>query len=183
MLCVVGAVMVLVGTAQTWVTVTPRGLTLGRVVVHVAGYVVVPGVRAVGVAALAGAVGVVAVRGWARPVLGAVLVVLGGVAAAHTWRHLGPDRVLPVAAAHANTCYLHCATLAERSRFTVHHVAQAVTLLGCGMVVVAALLVVARGRRWSGLGSSYDAPGAAVPEPVTDKGVWDALDRGDDPTA
>jgi len=45
------------------------------------------------------------------------------------------------------------------------------------------VLTVVRGRTWKGLGSSYEARGAKPVEPVTDKGVWDALDRGDDPTA
>jgi hypothetical protein len=57
------------------------------------------------------------------------------------------------------------------------------TLAGGVLLALVGALVVVRGGDWAGLGSSYDAPGAAPEPPVTDKAVWDALDRGDDPTA
>jgi uncharacterized membrane protein (TIGR02234 family) len=183
-LCLLGGLLLLAGAAQTWVTVTPRGgLALGQASLHVSGAAILPGLRAVGIAALAGAVAVVAVRGWGRSLLGVVLLALGGAAAEQTWRHLGSSRVLPLAADHVHVCYLACPALAERFHLTAHHAPQAVALLGSGVLIVAALLVVLRGRGWAGLSSSYEAPGAAPEPPVTEKAVWDALDRGDDPTA
>lgn len=57
-------------------------------------------------------------------------------------------------------------------------------LVGGVLLGLAGALVAVRGRRWAVLSSSYDAP-AARPEaaPTTDKGAWDALDRGEDPTS
>jgi hypothetical protein len=52
-------------------------------------------------------------------------------------------------------------------------------LCAAGGAVVAAAGVVAavRGRRWPALGSRYERPAK------TGSHIWDALDRGDDPTA
>jgi uncharacterized membrane protein (TIGR02234 family) len=59
-----------------------------------------------------------------------------------------------------------------------------VTLVGGALLFFGGLLVAARGRRWAALSSSYENPSArAEAAPVTDKGVWDALDEGHDPTA
>jgi hypothetical protein len=49
-----------------------------------------------------------------------------------------------------------------------------------GLAVAAAgALTIARGRRWPAMGARYER--AAVTRPGTD-GMWDALDRGEDPT-
>ena len=48
----------------------------------------------------------------------------------------------------------------------------------------AGALTVLRGRSWPGLGQRYDAPAPRpVPEgPPTERALWEALDRGEDPT-
>ncbi|MGZ6826648.1 MAG: Trp biosynthesis-associated membrane protein [Mycobacteriales bacterium] len=52
------------------------------------------------------------------------------------------------------------------------------------LLVLSGALVAVRGRRWAALSSSYQPPVARAEQaPVTDKGVWDALDRGEDPTS
>lgn len=58
-----------------------------------------------------------------------------------------------------------------------------VTRVAGVLVAVAGVLVVARGRRWDSLSSAYQVPAARPVDTVSDKGVWDALDRGEDPTA
>jgi len=56
------------------------------------------------------------------------------------------------------------------------------TILGGLLLALSGALVAARGRRWAALSSSYQPPAARAAEPpATDKGVWDALDRGEDP--
>lgn len=56
-----------------------------------------------------------------------------------------------------------------------------VLAVGGGAILCATgVLVALRGPRWSALGARYDAPSE---RPVTDTDLWDALDRGDDPTA
>ena len=57
------------------------------------------------------------------------------------------------------------------------------TLVGGLLLAMSGLLVTLRGRRWAALSSTYEAPAArAEAPPATDKGAWDALDRGEDPT-
>jgi uncharacterized membrane protein (TIGR02234 family) len=61
------------------------------------------------------------------------------------------------------------------------------TVLGGLLVAAAGGLTLARGRDWPGMGARYDRPsGSARPgsaRPETEAALWDALDRGDDPTA
>lgn len=49
------------------------------------------------------------------------------------------------------------------------------------LVLAAGLVTVGRGRAWPALGARYDAPAAR--RAVSPGDVWDALDRGEDPTA
>jgi len=64
----------------------------------------------------------------------------------------------------------------------------AVAVAGGLLLVAAGLLVAVRGRRWAALGRRYEAPGAAGPPepettgPVAERELWEALDRGEDPT-
>lgn len=43
-----------------------------------------------------------------------------------------------------------------------------------------AVLTVVRGSAWSGWSSRYDRAGE--PQPMDPRGMWDSLDRGEDPT-
>jgi uncharacterized membrane protein (TIGR02234 family) len=62
------------------------------------------------------------------------------------------------------------------------------TVVAGVIALIGALMVVVRSRTWPALGQRYEAPGGeSKPEPVAaqaigDRGVWDALDRGEDPT-
>jgi hypothetical protein len=53
-----------------------------------------------------------------------------------------------------------------------------------GVVAAVAFGAVAlAGGRWQGMGARYDAPRAAARQRDPDVAAWEALDRGDDPTA
>jgi LPXTG-motif cell wall-anchored protein len=56
------------------------------------------------------------------------------------------------------------------------------TALGGLLVAGAGGLTLVRGRRWPALGTRYERPAGAARSPQTDAELWDALDRGDDPT-
>ncbi len=49
-------------------------------------------------------------------------------------------------------------------------------------VTLAGLVAAGRGYRWSVMSARYDAPGARQRVQDPDVALWDALDRGDDPT-
>ena len=53
-------------------------------------------------------------------------------------------------------------------------------LAGGVLLAAAGIQVMVLGARWPALGARYEAPGGPR---RTDADVWDALDRGEDPTA
>jgi len=60
-----------------------------------------------------------------------------------------------------------------------------VALMGGVLLVLAGGLAAGRGRRWAALSGRYDAPAAQAARPPArpEVAAWDALDRGEDPTA
>ena len=170
-LCLVGSGVVLFAEGRAWIEwKDAESLTTSGVHLTLSGRHVRASAAALGWVGAAGAVAVVATRGLARVALG-VLVALAGAgivlvdldwlagstsAAIDGLRIAGPHKVLawPI-----------------------------VSVLGGVAVLASGLLVVVRGHGWAGMSSTYDAPGGDPEPDVTEKGVWDAFDRGDDPTA
>jgi uncharacterized membrane protein (TIGR02234 family) len=179
LLCLVGAFVVLVGAGRGWaeVEVAAGPLTPARTLL-VPGSELVPGLQALGLVGLAGVVAIAATRRWGRVVVGALLVLTGvGVLAAV----LGTD--VPREALRSDTVTGAGAAAGEAGRTAW----PVVTALGGLVVAAAGLLTALRGRGWAGLGRRYDAPTARVaPErtgAAAERDLWEALDRGDDPTA
>jgi hypothetical protein len=170
-LCLLGSALVLFAAGRPWVEWKDvESLTTSGVHLTLSGRHIRPAAAALGWVGAAGAVAVIATRGLGRVAVG-VLVALAGAAivlvdldwlagtttaAIDGLRIEGPHKVL---------------------------VWPILSALGGAGVLASGLLVAVRGRSWSGLGSSYEPPGGEPEPPVTEKGVWDALDRGDDPTA
>lgn len=192
LLCLLGSAMVLFAVSRTWVTFTfPSALTATDLRHAVRGGTIVPGARALGYVGLAGVLALAATRRWGRSVVGAVLVAAGIGAAVVVGRALQVG--LAVRALDNQDMTGSCTTGTSPSQclkaaaafagFTVDE-AQVwawAAIVGGLVLAAAGALVAVRGRRWAALSASYEPP-AALP-PVTDKGVWDAMDRGDDPTA
>lgn len=170
-LCFIGSLLSLAAGGRGWVTFPlQHALTIQAPELRQTGQHVLPGAVALGWVGLAGALAMVAVRGWARAAVGALLVVVGLAVA-------GLDLGWAISASAKSL-------VDGRSTAGHKHVGWPIlSALGGLLVVASGGLAVARGRSWAGMGSSYEAPGASKEAPVTDKGVWDAFDRGDDPTA
>ena len=177
LLCLLGAFVVLVGGGRDWVIVDVAGnglLPPRRLGVE--GSELVAGVRALGLVGLAGVVALAATRRWGRAVVGVLLVLVGlGVLLSVVGADLAAEaaRSAPVAQAGGAD---------GDGRTTAWPV---VTGVGGLLLAAAGSLVTLRGRRWAALGRRYDAP-AARPAPAAPSGtaqLWDALDRGEDPTA
>jgi hypothetical protein len=161
--CALGAVLSL------WVAGRPWRVSAGRSIPlpgdAMTGTELLPWLPAVALVGLAGAGAVLAVRGRARAVLGLLLGLAGLLLAAGAVYGM----------ATANQRYL---------AFPL--------LLGLGglLVAYAGGRTLRRGASWPRLGSRYERP---VAEPVeyversgpsrSDVAMWDALDRGEDPTA
>lgn len=176
LLALVGGGLCLWGASMSWVSVTPSdSITFGERATSSSGRELWPALTAVAWTSLAAILVIVALRGWARRLVG---IVLGGCGVVVVSDCVTALRDMPVP---HEVCVGVCEVLAR----DVHtrDAAVLVTLAGGVALVAAGLLTSVRGGRWEGMGASYDAPGGDPEPPVTDKGVWDALDRGDDPTA
>ncbi len=126
-----------------------------------------------GLVALAGVVAIAATRRWGRVPVGLALAACGSLVAAicldlirstevRAWRATGDPGIQTLPA------------------WPVHETAWPwVTLAAGALLAATGLLVALRGPGWAGLGARYDAP-AARPRSAAD--LWEALDRGEDPT-
>ena len=153
-----GAVLALVAAGREW-TAAAAGPPLPSRSAGRSGADLLPWLSAVSWVALAGAGAVTAARGWARRLVGALLVAAGaGMAAGAGWA---------VAVAGASAGW------------------PAVTGAGGLLVAGAGAVCAARGARWPALGGRYErgARGPADPDPGRPDLLWAALDRGEDPTA
>jgi uncharacterized membrane protein (TIGR02234 family) len=172
--CVLGAMLAFVASSRSWASATLVQAGVLAEPVRVDGAEAAPVVRALALVGLAGAVAVAATRRALRVLVGAVLLATGiGVAVAAALGGAG------------------AATTAADAVADDRGASAAVTawpwVAGVGGVVIAAagLLTVVRGRGWPGLSSRYDRrrpSGPADPGGADRRGMWEALDRGDDPT-
>jgi uncharacterized membrane protein (TIGR02234 family) len=175
LLCLAGAGLALFAATRTWaVEVTPRPGVLPDLREARTGADAVGWLPALAVAELAGAGALLATRGVARRMLGAVLVLAGaGMVAGAAYGLATVDRGAAGGSA----------------------AAWPVLCLVGGLVAAAGgALTLARGHTWPAMGTRYertgtgtgtvDRPGAADPQagPAATRQAWDALDRGEDPT-
>jgi uncharacterized membrane protein (TIGR02234 family) len=173
--CAVGAALVLFAASRTWsVTLTVRPAPLPPLRQAQTGSGQSPWLPAVALVALAGAGALLAVRGLARTAVGALLVGCGAVLALGAVGALTAGR--PGGAAAGD--------VGPRAGWPL------LALSGAVLVAVAGLLTVVRGRRWPGMGARYERrprpatrPAPAGSPDAAPVALWEALDRGDDPTA
>ena len=184
LLGVLGALLVIVAAGRDRVTLTfPQSPPLHDERVTSTGGDLRPDIAACAYVGLVGMVAVVAARTLLRRVVGALLCVAGVLVAVRSLVALA-DRAglrLEAVAGHGG-CPATSSCLDAVARAGVSTGWPLVAGVGGVVLALAGALVAWRGGRAGGLGSSYEAPGGKPVEPVTDKGVWDALDRGDDPT-
>ena len=177
--CVAGAALALYAITRTWsVHLTPRtGMSALRDAKT--GTDLEPWVTGLAVVALAGAGALLATSGWARRLLGVLLSLAGaGVVVGAIVGRAGLD---PGSAAGGTTWPVLCAA-------------------GGVIITVGGVTAARRGHTWPRMSARYDRK--PVPPPRSEPGslaesrppgrspvvadhraAWDALDRGDDPTA
>ncbi len=172
--CVVGAMLAFVASSRSWASVTLVQAGAPSETVRIEGAESAPAVRALALVGLAGAVAIVATRRGVRALVGAVLLATGVAVA--------------VAAARGGAAAVTAATDAVVGGGTGRYLGTGwpwVAGIGGMAIAAAGLLTLARGRAWPGLSGRYDRqrPSAPAAEARADRrGMWDALDRGDDPT-
>ncbi|MEO3778982.1 Trp biosynthesis-associated membrane protein [Micromonospora sp. B11E3] len=172
LLCLAGAGLALWASTRTWaVELTARPAPLPPVRAARTGAGLLPWLPALAVVALAGGGAVLATRAVVRRLLGALLLALG------------------VAVAAGGGYGLVAAFGGEVSRRW-----PALCLVGGLLAAAGGALTALRGGGWPAMGARYerrarpavDAPTGPAAGPVTGRRTteaWDALDRGEDPTA
>lgn len=180
--CLVGATLTLVAIGQPWVQVTvaqPAPLPSSHLAMS--GRLLAPLAAAGGGVGLAGVVAIIAARRWSRVVIG-VLLVLAGAAVVASFPSTGTDAVrrsVSLAERVPNIAISGSTATVVRTGWSLAATTGGVLMAGAGA------LTVVRGRHWPVMGDRYDAP--AGPKPVvpaaSETAQWDALDRGEDPTA
>ncbi|MGW4943653.1 Trp biosynthesis-associated membrane protein [Actinoplanes sp. NPDC004185] len=171
LLCAAGAGLAVYGVTRTWSEIVTARPGLSSLRDARTGADLEPWVIGLALVALAGAGALLATRGLLRRCLGGLLALVGaGVAAGAVAGRAGLD----VGAAGTGA--------------TVWPV---VCVLGGLLIVLGGVWAARSGHEWPSMGARYERRGAAA-APVTDADVdqrvdtraaWDALDRGDDPTA
>lgn len=174
--CLAGAGLVLLASSRDWAELpASTGGLVPSGPVPLTGRDLVPLAYACGLAALAGALALLATRGWPRRAVGVLLVVLGGAALLSGLTGAGAEAVRDAADAGGSVPVTRTAW-----PWASH--------AGAALVVAAGALTAAVGHRWAGMSDRYDAPaarerGRAADRPRGAGDLWSALDRGEDPTA
>ncbi|MEO6712822.1 MAG: Trp biosynthesis-associated membrane protein [Mycobacteriales bacterium] len=165
LLCAFGAALLLLAASRDWVRLEPFGggtMTADSVYGDVA--------RALGLAALAGVVGVAATVRRGRRAVGVVLVLVGILAII-----VAADGVSNPAASGVSVGGAPDNTATGWPW---------VAVVGGALVACSGFLVAVRGSRWAAMSSRYDGPqnSRQKTEVAGDAGLWDAQSRGEDLT-
>ncbi|TAM91561.1 MAG: TIGR02234 family membrane protein [Jatrophihabitans sp.] len=177
---VVGAGGALLIATRPWQQVTlARQHPFGNEVLGLSGRTLDAAPTALALVALAGVVAVLATKGVWRRQVGAIVALAG---AGLVWRSLdglavlsdgGARPLLPQARGDAGAIV----------SVTVNPAWPALSAACGALVLVAGLAVAVRGHRWAGMSARYEAP--VNPDEAAARAnasLWQALDRGDDPT-
>ncbi|WP_028925771.1 Trp biosynthesis-associated membrane protein [Pseudonocardia acaciae] len=169
----VAALGLWVATRLVWLRQTFQSPLRGEIGTQTTGAEVRPELVAVAVLALAAVAALVATGGWARRLLGFVLVLAGAWAA---WQS---------ASSLANESTGWFAYVPSDAVPAGPPVATAAPLLALGasaVLVAAGVLTVWWATAMPRMGARYSAPGAAARRRDRDTEWWEALDAGEDPT-
>jgi uncharacterized membrane protein (TIGR02234 family) len=171
-MCLVGGVLVLVTSGRVWArAASPRQAATA---LTVTGHQAASSIPATGIALIALALAILAGSGVLRRMVGAVTALMG---------------VAAVGAAIYGRGNVSGA-LADRevgaTGLAVHASANGwwvVALVGGLLAIAAGLMTAAWAPRWTGMAERYESPNAPKPKRDPAAVAWDALDRGEDPTA
>ena len=165
--CLAGAALTLYAVTRVWAVQVEQRPGLSDLRAEQTGADVQPWLIGLAVVALAGTGALLATRGLARRLLGGLLVVAGaGIVVGAALARAGLD---PGAGGAAGTAW------------------PVAGVLGGVAVAVGGLLAARHGHRWAAMSARYDRrPAEPVEKTITaadSREFWEALDRGDDPTA
>ncbi|MFD0632867.1 Trp biosynthesis-associated membrane protein [Catenulispora yoronensis] len=179
LLALLGGAVAWIAAGRVWAT-GRAGIAPDTVAVSATGSSLSAAVSTLGLTAIAGALALLATQRLARRLVGVLLVAvgvgvvvsaLGARGATHAAHVLGEKAAAKGLSSGAVPAHMAAWWL--------------LAVLGAVPVVLAGLAAVVRGSAWPGMSSRYEnaAPKAARPvDAGSSKDLWDALDRGEDPT-
>ncbi|MCM3886179.1 Trp biosynthesis-associated membrane protein [Frankia sp. R82] len=179
--CLLGAGLVLVCGAATWVSArvgAPHTASDGAAVAaplatHWTGSTLAPAATALALVGLAATVAIVAARGIGRAAVG-LLAIVAGIGIVYVVLRIGLD---PTPALRRTDSVRQLSVGGPADITAVHRTAAPWLAAFGGLLLTAAgALAAARGRRWPAMSGRYQARDA---RPVD---AWDAIERGHDPT-
>lgn len=178
-----GGAMVL-AAGRPWARVTVTGPGVPDDVVTASGNQAVPLVAALGLVVLTGALAVLATRGLARRVVGALVLLLGLAAAVLALGGAGATSAALDSAVEASPSFTGGTPLEGRELTPWRVLTGVVALVAAGLGAT----IVALAPHWPAMSGRYDRPATgpdarpgATAQP-TDDDLWKALDEGRDPT-
>lgn len=195
--CVGGGGLLLWAASRGWLTVSvTRARPLPDLSRSFSGRDVEPLAAAIGLVGLAGAVALVATRRIGRFVVAALLAVTGLLVAVRSARYAGGVSDSRAAGLLRDREQLVGVAARPGYHVQIHQGAVALAVAGGVLIAAAGLLAMLRGTRWPAMGRRYEAPSSVSAPPTVaqgrrpadadpaaaDRQLWDALDRGDDPT-
>jgi uncharacterized membrane protein (TIGR02234 family) len=179
-----GAAVALFAASRAWLRLAaPRNPPLPPVEVSLAGGDLEPVVPALAVVGLAAVVALLATRGWTRLAVGVLVTAAGLALALRGLAHARPPgeelaRQLLVDRGEGGGVPPDAVVSA-----TAVPAWPVLAALGGLALLAGGILTILRGRLWPAMSARYERPGAAPAEDADEDRAWDALDRGEDPTA
>ncbi len=174
--CVLGSGLLLVAASRTWASYDVAALApLPGRQIDLRGSALAPGIGALGWLGLAALAALAATRAWGRRLVGFVLAACGvGVIAVAAGVLADPAAAVRRAAPVGTP---------DGSAINLGGWPWGVVVGGV-LLLMSGVFLTAFGQRWNAMGAKYDAPGtpSAPPVAATEAEVWQALDRGEDPT-
>jgi uncharacterized membrane protein (TIGR02234 family) len=182
LLDLVGAAVVLLVSTRAWQAVTIDRAGLVPIHFVMKGRTVDSAATALAVVALAAVVAVVATRGALRRVVGGVLALVG---AATVWASLAALPAVSSGRARSVAADRHLPSTGGTVHVAVTSVWAWLSAAAGVLVLAAGLWIALRGHTWQAMSARYEAPAAddETARARRDLSMWNALDRGDDPTS
>ncbi|MEZ0112698.1 putative membrane protein (TIGR02234 family) [Catenulispora sp. EB89] len=180
LIALLGGIIAWASAGRPWATGL-AGVAPNTLKVTASGDDLSAGVTALGLAALAGALALFATQRLARRLVGVLLIAAGVGVAVYAFGERGASHASRVLADKA-------AAKGYATRSMDAHMASWWTLAAVGgvLVVLAGVVAAVRGATWPGMSSRYEnaatKAAARAADTGTAKDLWDALDRGEDPT-
>jgi uncharacterized membrane protein (TIGR02234 family) len=180
LLALLGGIVAWVAAGRVWATGT-AGEAPSTLPVSATGNDLSAAVTALGLTALAGALALLATRQLPRRLVGGLLAAAGLGIAVNAVGARGASHAAHVLGEKAATKGFATSAVAAHSASW-----WLLAVVGGVLVTLAGVAAVARGGSWPGMSSRYEnaaAPATArAADTGTAKDLWDALDRGEDPT-